>query len=106
MEQDARLGFLGILYASHRALIGDELFRHLEKVHFIVMANNLSSGQSKMWQKKISSRHIPTDAISFNAKELGKALGHEEINFIGITDKKSAISYVTKSTKGVKHEEE
>ena len=106
MEQDARLGFLGILYVSHRALIGEELFSRLEKVHFIVMANDLSSGQSKMLQKKISSRHIPTDATSFNAKELGKALGHEEINFIGITDKKSAISYVTKSTKGVKHEEE
>ncbi len=104
MEKDPRLGFLGLLYVSKRAIIGEDFLSHLDKVKFVVMANDLSSNQSKAIAKKIASRHLPQD-ISFSSAELGLALGHDEINFIGIIDKKAALSYVSKSLKGAKHEE-
>ncbi len=104
MNKDPRLGFLGLLYVSQKAIIGTDFISHLDKVKFVVIANDLTSGQSEMIRKKIHSRHIPTDS-SFSSEELGAALGHGEINFIGITDKKSALSYVSKSLKGAKHEE-
>ena len=104
MEKDPRLGFLGILYVSRRAMIGEDFLSHLDKVRFVVKANNLTSNQSKSIEKMVISRHIPMDD-SFTSAELGNALGHDEINFIGIVDKKAALAYVSKSLKGAKHEE-
>ena len=104
MEKDPSLGFLGILYVSRRAIIGEDFLSHLDKVRFVVKANNLTSNQSKSIEKMVISRHIPMDD-SFTSVELGNALGYDEINFIGIVDKKAALAYVSKSLKGAKHEE-
>lgn len=101
MEKDPRLGFLGLLYVSKKAIIGDEFLNNLHKVVFVVMAKDISSGQGEMIKKKIQTRHIPND-VSFLKEELGHALGHDEVNYIGITDKKAAMAYISKSMKGAK----
>lgn len=99
MEKDPRLGFLGILYVSQKAIIGEDFISHLDKVRFVIMANDISSGQGEAIKKKILARHLPISE-TFSSKELGLALGHSEINFIGITDKKAAMAYISKSMKG------
>lgn len=101
MEKDPRLGFLGLLFVSNRAIIGDDFLSHLDKVRFVVMANDIESGQGEKIKKKILARHIPTSE-SFSSIELGEALGRGGVNFIGITDKKAAMAYISKSMKGVR----
>ncbi len=102
MQQNQLLGFLGLLYVSKRAIIGEDFLSHLDKAKFVVIANDLSSNQSQMIKKQIVSRHLPLDDKSFSSEELGNALGHGGVNFIGIVDKKAALAYVSKSLKGAK----
>jgi ribosomal protein L7Ae-like RNA K-turn-binding protein len=101
MNQDPRLGFLGILYSRDKALIGETLLHQAEQVRFVVVANNITSNEGKKIQASFARRHIPMD-MSFTAEELGMALGHDAVNFVGITDKKAAEAYAVKSLrKGV-----
>ncbi len=102
MENKQLLGFLGLLYVSKRAIIGEDFLSHLDKAKFVVIANDLTSNQSLMIKKQIKNRHLPVDEKSFSSEELGKALGHDGVNFIGIVDKKAALAYVSKSLKGAK----
>ncbi len=102
MEKKQVLGFLGLLYVSKRAIIGEDFLSHLDKAKFVIVANDLTSNQSLMIKKQILSRHLPIDEKSFSSEELGNALGHGGVNFIGILDKKAALAYVSKSLKGAK----
>lgn len=102
MENKQLLGFLGLLYVSKRAIIGEDFLSHLDKTKFVVIANDLTSNQSLMIKKQIKNRHLPVDEKSFSSEELGQALGHGGVNFIGIVDKKAALAYVSKSLKGAK----
>ena len=105
MAIDSRLGFIGILYRSHDALIGEKLLTHLNEVKLVVVANDISSNQAKSSLRSIESRHIPT-VFGPSSLELGKAVGHEIVNFVGITSKKAASSYLEKTMKGAKKHEE
>ncbi len=96
MNQDPRLGFLGILYSHGKAWIGEELLREADHIRFLVVANHITSNEGKKIQASFARRHIPMD-MSFSAEELGKALGHDEVNFVGIADKKAAEAYAEKA---------
>ncbi len=102
MQENHLLGFLGLLYVSKRAIIGEDFLSHLNKVKYVVVANDLTSNQSQTIKKQLVSRHLPMDDKNFSSEELGNALGHGGVNFIGIVDKKAALAYVSKSLKGAK----
>lgn len=89
------LGFLGILYVGHKALIGDEALRSIDKASLAIMAKDSSSGESEKLKKKIKSRHIPMIEL-FTGEELGRALGKEKVSCIILVDKKAAVSFMKK----------
>lgn len=93
------LGFLGLLYVGDKALIGEELLEHLSKVALLIVANDAESGQSESLKRRAQSAHIPMSEL-FSKEELGQALGHASVTFVGITDKKAAGAYLKKLTEG------
>ena len=99
MSQNDALGFLGLLYPTHQVIIGEELRKRMEEVTLIVAANDLDSGESLRTLGRIKRAHKPLSQ-TFAAKELGMALGHSEIKFLGIIGKKAAMSYLLKLKKG------
>ena len=103
MSHNDALGFLGLLYPSHQAIIGEELHKRMEEVTLIVAATDLDSGESLRTLGRIKRAHKPLSQ-TFTAKEIGKALGHSEVKFLGIVNKKAAMSYLLKLKKGEKDE--
>jgi ribosomal protein L7Ae-like RNA K-turn-binding protein len=71
----------------------------MDEVSLIVAATDLDSGESLRTLGRIKRAHKPLSQ-TFAAKELGKALGHSEIKFLGIIGKKAAMSYLLKLKKG------
>lgn len=99
MSQNDALGFLGLLYPTHQVIIGEELRKRMSEATLVVVATDLDSGESLRTLGKIKRAHKPLSQ-TFTAKELGKALGHSEIKFLGIIGKKAAMSYLLKLKKG------
>ena len=103
MKKDA-LGFLGLLYPSHQVIIGEELWRRIDEVTLIVAASDIVSGEASKNLGKIKRAHKPLFQ-GFNSEELGMALGHAKINFIGIVGKKASMNFLLKAKKGEQDEE-
>ena len=103
MSQNDALGFLGLLYPTHQVIIGEELHKRMDEVTLIVAATDLGSGESLRTLGRIKRAHKPLSE-TFTAEELGKALGHAEVKFLGIVGKKAAMSYLLKLKKGEKDE--
>jgi ribosomal protein L7Ae-like RNA K-turn-binding protein len=95
------LGFLGLLYVGHKALIGEELVTRLLQVKLLIKATDATSNQALGLKRKAVNAHIPF-VESFSEDELGSALGHENVTYIGIIDDKAAGAYLKKLTGGVK----
>jgi ribosomal protein L7Ae-like RNA K-turn-binding protein len=94
-----RLGFLGLLYVAHKALIGEELFSSLHKVHLLLVATDATSNQALSTKRRAQNAHIPL-IEEFTEAELGQALGHDSVTFIGIIDEKAAGAYLKKGKEG------
>lgn len=94
-----RLGFLGLLYVAHKALIGEELIASLNKVALLLVASDAKSNQALSTKRRAQNAHIPL-VEEFTEAELGEALGHPGITFIGIIDEKAAGAYVKKGKQG------
>lgn len=103
-QKNAALGFLGLLYPAHQVLIGEELWKNMEKVTLVVAASDIQSGEATRYLMKIKRAHKPSFQ-GFNSEELGEALGHARINFIGIIGKKASMNFLLKAKKGEKDEE-
>jgi len=103
MKKDA-LGFLGLLYPSRQVIIGEELWRRIDEVTLIVAASDIVSGEATKYLGKIKRAHKPLFQ-EYSAEELGNALGHEKINFVGILRKKAAMNFLFKAKKGEQDEE-
>lgn len=97
-NHDEKLGFLGLLYVAHKALIGEELLENFSKVKLLLMASDATSHQAQGLERKASLAHLPF-LKEYTEEELGRALGHETITFIGIIDAKAAGAYLKKTTK-------
>ena len=101
VKKDERLGFLGLLYVAHKVVIGEELIENFSKVSLLIMAKDATSNQSASLKRKAERNHLPL-IEDFSKAEMGQALGHEEITFLGIIDKKAAGAYLKKSTGGTR----
>ncbi len=96
-----RLGFLGLLYVAHKALIGEELYSSLSKVRLLLVATDATSNQALSIKRRASLVHVPL-IEEFTEKELGNALGHDSVTFVGIIDEKAAGAYLKKTQEGKK----
>ncbi|MCY7009060.1 DUF448 domain-containing protein [Fusobacterium simiae] len=65
------------------------LFENIEHVHFIVMAQDVSKKNEEKIFRKVNELKIPYVVVG-TMEELGKIFNKEEINVIGIKDKKMA----------------
>jgi ribosomal protein L7Ae-like RNA K-turn-binding protein len=83
---DKTLGFLGILYRAHKALIGEEAL-HSHKGALAYIASDASENSKRLAIK--ASRGLTTIDI-YSKVELGKALGKDEVSLVLVTDKKAA----------------
>lgn len=97
----SKLGFLGLLYVAHKVVIGEDLAEHFSRVKLLLMASDATSNQALGFEKKALAAHVPL-IKEFTKKEMGQALGHDEVTFLGITDEKAAGAYLKKSAEGVK----
>jgi len=95
MKLDRALGLLGMLYVSHKALIGEELTHSLSKVYLLIASTNTSSSQYHSLLKKAKTLALKVD-LTYQSEELGAALGREKVTFVGITDQKAALAYLKK----------
>jgi ribosomal protein L7Ae-like RNA K-turn-binding protein len=96
-----RLGFLGLLYVAHKALIGEELYSSLHKVALLLVAKDATSNQALSTKRRAQSAHVPM-IEEFSEEELGAALGHDSVTFVGIIDEKAAGAYLKKTKEGTK----
>jgi ribosomal protein L7Ae-like RNA K-turn-binding protein len=96
-----RLGFLGLLFVAHKALIGEELLSSLTKVHLLIVAKDATSNQALSTKRRAQNAHIPLYE-EFTESELGAALGRDTVTFIGIIDEKAAGAYLKKTKEGTK----
>ncbi len=85
---DNTLGFLGILFKGHKALIGMEA-KESDKGRMAFLAYDASENSKKDVNHLI--KDIPVNE-RYNKKELGEALGYPEVSFILVIDKKAALS--------------
>ncbi len=88
MKKDNVLGFLGILYRGHKALIGMEA-RESNKGRMAFLAYDASDNSKKDVNSLIKG--LPVNE-NYSKKELGEALGYPEVSLILIIDKKAAAS--------------
>lgn len=95
MNSDRRLGFLGLLYRADKAFIGEDLDKNLGEMKLVVVATDATTNTAEGFKKRLLMSHIPT-STTFTKADLGRALGHDEINFIGLKDKKAIASYIAK----------
>lgn len=65
------------------------LFENIEHVHFIVIAQDISKKNEEKILRRVNELKIPYVVIG-TMQELGKVFNKEEINVIGIKDKKMA----------------
>ena len=103
MMQSNVLGFLGLLYPSRQVLIGEELWKRIDEVTLVIAATDLTSGESLRYLEKIKKAHKPLFQ-GFDSVELGHALGHDKVNFIGVLGKKAAMNFLIKAKKGEQDE--
>ena len=88
MRKDNVLGFLGILFRGHKALIGMEA-RESNKGKMAFLAFDASENSKKDVNALLEG--IPVNK-RYSKIELGEALGYPEVSFILIIDKKAAAS--------------
>jgi ribosomal protein L7Ae-like RNA K-turn-binding protein len=98
-----RLGFLGLLYVAHKAVIGEELYSSLAKVRLLLVAKDATSNQALSTKRRATLAHVPL-LEEFTEQELGNALGHDSVTFVGIIDEKAAGAYLKKTKEGKKSE--
>lgn len=89
------LGFLGLLYLGRKAIIGEELLNYNKPLALLVAANDLTSGTALKELAKFERAGYQIDK-TYSMEELGEALGHQRVSFIGIIGKKAALSYLAK----------
>ena len=93
---DQSLGFLGLLFVSRKALIGEELSAKLEHCILLLNASDATSIQALGIRHKAELRHTPLYG-KFTEEELGHALGRDKVTFVGIIDKKAAAAFLAKT---------
>ncbi len=93
---DQSLGFLGILFVSRKALIGEELAARLDKCKLLIYATDAMSNQALGIRHKAELRHTPLYG-KFTEEELGHALGRDKVTFVGIVDAKAAAAFLAKT---------
>lgn len=92
------LGSLGLLFRGGRLLIGRPLQEKWDTLPLIAVANDISSGESARFLKKIERAHRPLLRLPVSQEELGEALGRERVTFVGIPDKKAALALISKAS--------
>lgn len=90
------LGFIGILFRANKLQIGSYLWHSMSEVKLFVKAKDADSGEAMRYEKKIRSAHLPLLVVDLSKEELGEAVGRDAVTFIGITDKKAALAFVSK----------
>ncbi len=99
---DKALGFLGLLYVSGEAVIGEDL-GDLRKCKLLIAAKDASSNQALSLKRKAREMHLPM-IEEYSKSELGHALGKGEVAFVGITESRAASAFIEKAglLKGVR----
>lgn len=92
---DSTLGFIGILFKGHKALIGNEA-KNCLKGRLAFLAKDASFNTKKEVSHLLEG--IPV-IERYSKIELGEALGYSEVSFILITDQKAATSLSRKETR-------
>ncbi len=92
---DSTLGFIGILFKGHKALIGNEA-KNCSKGKLAFLASDASLNTKKEVSHLLEG--IPV-IERYSKAELGEALGYPEVSLILVTDKKAATSLLRKETR-------
>ncbi len=92
---DSTLGFIGILFKGHKALIGNEA-KNCSKGKLAFLASDASLNTKKEVSHLLED--IPV-IERYSKVELGEALGYPEVSLILVTDKKAATSLLRKETR-------
>ncbi|MCI2111208.1 MAG: ribosomal L7Ae/L30e/S12e/Gadd45 family protein [Bacilli bacterium] len=89
------LGFLGLLYRGHQALIGKEAKAALAGVSLLVLASDASPRTTEEYASRAGKRGIPL-LRDVSKADLGRALGRKEVSCLAILGKKAAESLLAK----------
>jgi ribosomal protein L7Ae-like RNA K-turn-binding protein len=83
------LGFLGILFRGHSALIGEEAYQARSRMKLAFLAFDASENTKKEALSACEAQGIKP-LQSYSKSELGNALGYENVSFLVVTSKKAA----------------
>ncbi len=96
-EDKPLLGFIGLLYKAQKLEIGASLWQKKGQVKLFSRAFDANSNEALHHQKQILSAHLPYLILPLSKGEIGAALGKEEVSFLGVTDKKAALAFMSKA---------
>lgn len=94
MSKD-ELGFLGLLYKGHQALIGKDVKAAFAGISLLVIASDASPRLAKEFTERAEKHSIPL-LRDVDKATLGKALGRKEVSCLALPNKKAAESLLAK----------
>lgn len=89
------LGFLGLLYRGHEAIIGKEIKENFAGLSLLVVASDASPRLAKEYGERAEKNGIPL-LRSVDKATLGKALGKSEVSCLALKSRKAADSLLAK----------
>ena len=92
------LNFLGLLNRGGKTLIGDIIYKKIDKVYLIIIARDASSNTKKALMDKVLSYNIKVSFVD-SGDELGQALGFQNLSAVALTDIKASKRYLEKVEK-------
>jgi len=94
MSKD-ELGFIGLLYRGHQALIGKEIKTAFAGISLLVIASDASPRLAEEFVERAAKRGIPV-LRDVTKADLGIALGRTEVSCLAIPNKKAAEGLLAK----------
>jgi ribosomal protein L7Ae-like RNA K-turn-binding protein len=94
MSKD-ELGFLGLLYRGHQAVIGKEVKEAFMGISLLVIASDCSPRVATEFTERAEKRGL-TVLRDVDKVTLGHALGRKEVSCLALLNKKAADSLLAK----------
>lgn len=91
---DKVLGFIGIINKGRKISIGETAYYEIEKGYYSFLASDCSENTKKAALKALKKKEMPINS-SYSKKELGNAIGYQEVSFMIVTDKKAAQKLIS-----------
>ena len=92
---DKVLNLLGLIYRAKKMVLGEEVYKQIKKVKYIIMASDISEASKVRVLKKIHYYQIEY-LDKYSSAELSSAIGKNNIKLIGIIDEGFKKSLVEK----------